>query len=500
MGIRGRLVASHFFLTFVVVLVIGVVLAGQVRVYVLRAATATLTTQATQVAEVLDKRTIDRVGLAGPTVFTRLVSRLTAADVLVVDADGRVVIVSERVGRLVGTVIRAEAVERTLRTGEVASQTYHDPLGRLSVIVTAPLGPVDRPEGAVVLVRPVGEVTRATGGVVAIALGTLVLGLTLALALGFLLASRFTRPLADLEKAAARVAAGDFSQRLSVKTDDEIGRVAASFNAMAARLGELERERQELYASVSHELRTPVTSIKGFAQALEDNVGGPEERRRYLRIIQEETLRLERLVTDLFQLARLGSRQLSFDWQVLDLVPLVAAAVEKYAQQAQKAEVHLQYEGPSAGPVGGSPAGSPAGTGPRLLVRADGDRLSQVMANLIENALRFTPPGGRVRVSVSGPVEDQPTGRRSALVSVADTGPGIPDKDVGRVFERFYTVERSRSRRSGGTGLGLAIAREIVEAHGGRIWASRAPEGGALFSFTVPLVSEGSSLGGGARG
>jgi signal transduction histidine kinase len=122
-----------------------------------------------------------------------------------------------------------------------------------------------------------------------------------------------------------------------------------------------------------------------------------------------------------------------------------------------------------------------------LVVRGDPDRLNQVLANLIENALRFTPRGGRVAVSLTAAGG---AGRGDVLITVADTGPGIPEEDLGRVFERFYTVDRSRARKkdgAGGTGLGLAIAKEIVQAHGGRIWAGQGPEGGALLSLTLPL-------------
>jgi signal transduction histidine kinase len=268
-----------------------------------------------------------------------------------------------------------------------------------------------------------------------------------------------------------------------VESDDELGRVATGFNTMAERLGALQRERQELYASVSHELRTPVTSIKGFAQALEDNVGSSEDRKRHVGIILEEASRLERLVSDLFQLARLEAGQVSFDWRDVDLVSLVSGAVEKYGPQASAGGVQLVLRGPDPSET---PAGRLVGEAGIRRTRGDPDRLNQVLANLLENALRFTPAAGRVtvRVGLGGQVAGD---RSSALVSVGDSGPGIPEEDLARVFDRFYTVDRSRARKKGGTGLGLAIVREIVAAHGGRVWAGRSPEGGAMVSFTVPL-------------
>jgi signal transduction histidine kinase len=489
-GLRRRLVASHFLLVLAVVLVIGIVVLGRVRAYVLFSAASTLRVQTQQIAEVIDRRS-GRVGEAFGTTpgraLARLVSRLTAADFAVVDEAGRIVASSERLGRLSGGVFKSDVIAKALAENRVTSATYRDPLGRVSVIAAAPVGDAQGGvAGAIVLVRPVKEVTQTTAGLLVLAVQGLLVGLALSLAVSLVLARNLTGPLLALEGAASRVAAGDFSQRVKVEANDEIGRVAASFNAMAERLGELQRERQDLYASVSHELRTPVTAIKGFAQALEESVGGPDERLRHLAIIQEEASRLERLVNDLFSLARLEGGQVSFDWRRVDLGPLVADAVGKYQPQAEKAGVRLGL----AATVGGT-------FGPGPVVRGDPDRLNQVLANLIENALRFTPRGGHVTVSLTaaggaggGRVGGGLSGRGDVLLSVADTGPGIPEADLGRVFERFYTVDRSRARKkdgAGGTGLGLAIAKEIVQAHGGRIWAGQGPEGGALLSLTLPL-------------
>jgi signal transduction histidine kinase len=479
-GIRRRLVASHFLLVLAVVLVIGLVVLGRVRAYVLSSAASTLRVQTEQIAEIVDRRP-GRAGEAFGTTpglaLARLVSRLTAADFALVDGAGRIVASSERLGRLSGSIFKSDVVAKALAENRTTSATYRDPLGRISVIAAAPVEDAQGGvTGAIVLVRPVKEVTETTAGLLVLALQGLLVGLALSLVVSLVLARNLTRPLLALEGAASRVASGDFSQRVKVEANDEIGRVAAGFNAMAERLGELQRERQDLYASVSHELRTPVTSIKGFAQALEESVGGPDERRRHLAIIQEEASRLERLVNDLFSLARLEAGQVSFDWRRVDLGPLVADAVGKYRPQAEKAGVRL---GPAAG-VGGT-------FGLGLVVRGDPDRLNQVLANLIENALRFTPRGGRVAVSLTAAGG---AGRGDVLITVADTGPGIPEEDLSRVFERFYTVDRSRARKkdgAGGTGLGLAIAKEIVQAHGGRIWAGQGPEGGALLSLTLPL-------------
>lgn len=476
MGIRARLVTSHFALVLLIIAVVGFVSLGLVRDFILRSARDTLEQQAAQIAEVADAPQFveGRSGGLAPVALVRLISRLTAADFLLIGPDGRVVRGSERLSGVVGVVL-PEPVRRAVAGGSVSSTTWRDPLGRLSVVAVAPLIHGGQPAGAVVLVRPVTEVARTTARVISFFLLASLLGLALSLVVSLVLARTLTRPMRELETATGRLAAGDFDQRVPVRADDELGRVARGFNHMAARLGELKRERQELYASVSHELRTPVTSIRGFAQALEEGVGTPAENRRHLAIIQEESARLERLVNDLFQLARLEAGQITFEWQRVDLGRLAGQAVEKLRTQAEQNGVTLAFIGPEH----------------ELGVRADPDRIDQVLGNLVQNALRFTPRGGQITVRAE---RDADRGQ----VSVSDTGPGIPEKDLELVFDRFYTVDRSRARSKAGTGLGLAIAREIVEAHGGVIRAGRAEEGGALLTFTIPLLADQPPVRGGS--
>jgi PAS domain S-box-containing protein len=228
-----------------------------------------------------------------------------------------------------------------------------------------------------------------------------------------------------------------------------------------------ERLRRELIANVSHELRTPLTSIKGFAETLlAGALHDPQHARRFLEIIESEANRLMKLVDDLLELSRLESKGVTFQLQPVDLDRLCRAVVERYAPHAEEAGIRLTY-------AGGSPA----------VVHADPDRVEQVLTNLLDNALKFTPEGGEIRVRVSRE-------GTHAVVSVEDTGRGIPPDDLPHIFERFYRADRSRARRAGGFGLGLAIAKHLVEMQGGRIWATSRPQEGSTFSFLLPLVQE----------
>ncbi len=231
----------------------------------------------------------------------------------------------------------------------------------------------------------------------------------------------------------------------------------------ATELRRTERLRRELTANVSHELRTPLTSIKGFTETLLDGAMRDEATcRRFLTIIQSEVDRLVKLVDDLLDLSRLESRHVTLDLQPVDVGALAAHTADKLRPLADAGGLTLLVQAP-----------------PGVVAPADRDRLEQVLTNLIDNALKYTPPGGRVEVSVV------PRGEE-VEVTVSDTGRGIPPEDLPHVFERFYRVDRSRTRGSGGTGLGLAIARHIVEAHGGRISVRSRPGEGTTFTVTLP--------------
>lgn len=228
-----------------------------------------------------------------------------------------------------------------------------------------------------------------------------------------------------------------------------------------------ERLRRELTANVSHELRTPLTSIKGFTETLLAGAWADEQTcRRFLSIIDAEATRLMTLVDDLMALSRLESHAARMELGPVRLDALIEEAASRLRPQADQHRIALRAT--AAG---------------ETIVAADADRLLEVLTNLIDNAIKFTQPGGTVEVTLRQDGGD-------AVVSVADSGRGIPPDDLPRIFDRFYRVERSRSREAGGTGLGLAIAKHIVEAHGGRIAVTSRPGAGSTFSVALPLSSE----------
>jgi two-component system OmpR family sensor kinase/two-component system sensor histidine kinase BaeS len=288
-----------------------------------------------------------------------------------------------------------------------------------------------------------------------------VLGVVIALLLGGLLFVQITRPLGRLRDAARKLAQGELCQRVEVDSGDEIGELAQAFNEMAGSLQRVEELRKNMVADIAHELRTPLAVIRGHLEALQDGVFAPTEEN--IGVIHEETLLLARLVDDLRDLALADAGQLEIERGPVDLAALISKVVTGVRTRASEKDVLLVEEVPERLPE----------------VRADAQRIAQVVSNLLSNGITYTPSGGKVTVAakeVDGWVE----------VRVADTGPGIPPEEMPYLFERFYRSDRSRSRAQGGSGLGLAIAKQLVEAHGGRIWAESEVGRGAIFVFTLP--------------
>ncbi|MHB8412603.1 MAG: ATP-binding protein [Candidatus Acidiferrales bacterium] len=229
----------------------------------------------------------------------------------------------------------------------------------------------------------------------------------------------------------------------------------------------LEQVRKDFVANVSHELRTPLTAIQGFAETL--LTGALEDRqnnRRFVEIIRNHAARLSRLTDDLLKLSRIEAGKLDMDFQPVDLGVLIDAAVESARGAANQKQLSLT--------VSNLPPNLPH-------ILADASLLREVLRNLLDNAIQYTPPGGRIEVATA-------TREGLAIITIADTGIGIPQADQFRIFERFYRVDVARSREVGGTGLGLAIAKHIVEAHGGQIWVDSAVGHGSKFYFSIPVA------------
>lgn len=265
---------------------------------------------------------------------------------------------------------------------------------------------------------------------------------SIALTVVWFLSRGMTSPLREMMAATEAMARGDFSQRVRASSRDEVGVLAASFNAMAAELAETDRLRRDLVANVSHELRTPIAALQVVLENLLDGVEAPDP--DLFRTMLDQVERLGRLVSQLLDLSRLESGAVPLDRRDFALEPMLERAIRDSRLNSPGVEMTVDVE--------------PSG----LRMNADPERIHQVVANLVENAVRHSPSGGTVAVAA----------RRSGegvTIEVSDEGPGISDSEAPRIFDRFYRADSARSSRDGGAGLGLAIARGIIDLHGGDI-------------------------------
>lgn len=287
-----------------------------------------------------------------------------------------------------------------------------------------------------------------------------------ATAASLFVAGRITRPLRYMLAATRRISAGRYDEQVPVQESDELGELSESFNAMAAGLRDSELRRREFIADVSHELRTPLSTLQGYMEGIIDGVVEPDE--ETWGLLYAESERMRRLVDDLRQLSRAEAGQLELHPAPTRPGRLVYRATESLAPLFAEGDVELAVSVREDLP----------------LVLADADRVVQVLTNLLRNSLHYTPAGGTVAVSA------KPQGTEM-LFTISDTGSGISEEHLPRVFERFYRVEKSRSREGGGSGLGLAISRALVESMGGGIRAESAgADQGTTFVFTLPLAGK----------
>lgn len=289
----------------------------------------------------------------------------------------------------------------------------------------------------------------------------------IALILGSLLFRQIVAPVRRLTQAARGVAAGQLEQRIPVSSKDEIGQLSTAFNQMADTLSRQQELRRTMVADIAHELRTPLSVIQGNLEAMLDGVlpTSPEE----IASLRDETALLSRLVSDLRLISLAEAGQLKLERVPTSLVELINRVVEPMRLQAVATNIELTVE-----------------VSPDLpLINVDPDRISQVIRNLVANALRYTSAGCCVSIHVDHHKANGSSGE--VTVQVSDNGPGIPAEDLLYVFDRFYRSDKSRSRENGGSGIGLAIVKQLVEAHGGKVAVESRPGSGASFSFTLPV-------------
>lgn len=304
------------------------------------------------------------------------------------------------------------------------------------------------------------DARRFLAGQVRIMTVSLIVGLVLAAVLAWWLARQLSRPVRELDATVSRLTAGHYDARAGVKTRDEIGRLAANVNQLAAALEKNRSARQRWMADIAHELRTPVAIIKGEVESLADGVRQPDE--RMVASLKEEVDQLASLIDDLQALALSDAGALNTDKTRVDLTELTGQAAEAYRQRMTERDIVLETHLENG-----------------VEMQADPQRLRQLLHNLLENSSRYVQPEGRVRLLLH-------RARDGVHLVVEDSGPGVPDEQIDKLFDRFYRGEGSRARATGGSGLGLSICKNIAEAHGGTISARRSRLGGLEIRVSLP--------------
>lgn len=365
-------------------------------------------------------------------------------------ADARGVVVADSEQTLLGSKLSAEEI------ASGAAVIVQNQLVGTLIVVPANLQSVTNPASTFL-----ATVNRS------ILISVLVAG-AISLMLVLLFSIEITAPIRQMQAAAGAIATGNLNQRVPVRSTDELGSLAETFNQMAGSLAQAQAQRQKLLADVAHELRTPLAVIQASTEGMQDGVLPLDLDQ--INAIHAETLLLGRLINDLRLISVAEAGELRLERRSVDLPAMLQAAVERFRPQAAQKKVLLSADVDSS----------------LSQIALDADRITQVLNNLLSNALRYTPEGGTISIQANRSVENPAEVR----VAVTDSGPGIPAEDLPWVFDRFYRADKSRARISGGTGLGLAIVKQLVEAHGGRVWAESPVSGdrGTRILFALPAV------------
>lgn len=316
--------------------------------------------------------------------------------------------------------------------------------------------------GAIVIHKEVDDVGVGLSAILRQVFMLLLGSVTFAFALVFVLSRHIVRPIRDISRGAMELSRGNLDWRVTPTTQDEIGELAESFNKMAEELKIQDGLRNTFIANVSHELRTPLASVQGFIQGMLDRAIEEDDRDKYLEIVLSETKRMNLLISDLLSLAKIESGKFPMEYSEFDINELLRRCLLMFEQRIEEKHLEVSIK------LGDN----------RLAVWADQDRISQVITNLVDNAVKFTPEGGRLSVwtQIKG---------NKVFIHIADTGVGIPEEDQPFIFERFFKVDKSHTKSIPGTGIGLSIVKRIIAQHGEKISLESKEGEGTTFAFTL---------------
>lgn len=407
-----------------------------------------------------------------------LISTSINADVFICDTSGSIIVCRDYFenGAYVGSycethdnlVIRGDALRHSLEGQYLTVSSLDGQYEEPQYVAGEPVTVSGRTVAVVFAVAPLSNsIVSFVQPIIRLLVVSMLVVFVFAAIAVYGMAHSLTRPLKKMAHATRSYASGDFKPRININRSDELGELAQAFNTMANSLEQLESSRRNFVANVSHELKTPMTTIGGFIDGMLDGTIPPSQQERYLKIVSGEVKRLSRMVVSMLNLSKIEAGQLDLNIKTISLSDLVLTTFINFERKISEGKIEvrgLEYLGSHT-------------------VRADEDMLGQVVYNLVDNAVKFTPEHGYISVSITennGMVETH----------ISNSGTGIAQEELDKIFERFYKVDKSRSHDTKSTGLGLHIVRSILELHGGKISAVSEEGRYTEFIFELPYISQ----------
>ncbi|WP_274364552.1 sensor histidine kinase [Paenibacillus thermotolerans] len=469
-SIFRRLLLSYMFTLVIGLGAIGFIISFMAKGYIYDAKQDELLRKAKKVnLTIQDTQTIDE----DTAQLLPFLDQVFDARIWVFDRNGKILATSTEDEVNVGKSVATSIVDKVLKGEDAVSGLRFEGIKKPMLSVVVPWGKDDKLYGGIVLHSQVEGASETIGGIRETILWVTLAGMLFSITVVSYISWSISRPLQKINKAAAEISLGNYSQRIHINSTDEIDDLAATINKMAEALEKVNQERKKLdqvkddfLANVSHELRTPLTAMQGFLEALQDGLIPEEGRQKYYDVMYKETLHMNRLVADLFDLIKLENETMSLSNHPIDVVPVLQRVALKFRQAALEKGIEII--------VGPSEVNSKAD--------ADQDRLEQIVSNLVNNAVKFTDQG---RVVLLAEEEDD-----FIVLEVSDTGRGISEADQELIWERFFKADKGRSKKNSGTGLGLAIVKRLVELHGGKVSVESRVGIGTTFRVEIPKHKE----------
>ena len=398
-----------------------------------------------------------------------MISELNNVDLFIFNNKGVILnstgLLNFKEGKSVGEIIKNPIMNKQHLSIEYndskTSQTY--------LISGEPILINNRVSGGLIVVSNMESINTSIAHMRSWLMISVIGSLLIAIGFTFFISRKLSAPLLKMVHATREIATGPLKTGLSITSNDEIGTLAKAINELGRELEDFRSNRREFFANISHELRTPISYIKGYSHVLKNSLyRNEEEKKQYLDIINDEATRLTTLINDLFELSKMEEGRLELNIEALDITNIVISSINKVNLKANEKKIKIISDLPITTP----------------LFHTDGYRLEQVLINLLENAIRYSDDGSAIMVKVTN---DQ----NYLYVSIVDQGVGIPENDLPYIFQRFYRVEKSRTRVAGGTGLGLAIVKNIIDLLSGHIEVQSVSGAGTTFKITFPLKESG---------